>query len=40
MARTKSDVTALLPDVALNPELEATQNLMATVGGQMNEDRD
>jgi hypothetical protein len=30
MARTKQQTTELAPDVTLNPELEATQNLMAT----------
>lgn len=40
MARTKSQSAELIPDVALNPELEATQNLMATVSGQMNDERD
>ncbi|MCR1227030.1 hypothetical protein [Klebsiella quasipneumoniae] len=40
MARTKSQPTELIPDVALNPELEATQNLMATVSSQMNDERD
>ncbi|WBW59821.1 hypothetical protein [Klebsiella electrica] len=40
MARTKSQPAELTPDVTLNPELEATQNLMATVSSQMNDDRD
>ncbi|HFF8580236.1 TPA: hypothetical protein ACGEYZ_004454 [Klebsiella pneumoniae] len=40
MARTKSQPAELIPDVTLNPELEATQNLMATVSGQMNDERD
>lgn len=40
MARTKSQSAELIPDVTLNPELEATQNLMATVSGQMNDERD
>lgn len=40
MARTKSQPNELTPDVALNPGLEATQNLMATVSGQMNDERD
>ncbi|MFP8471519.1 hypothetical protein, partial [Klebsiella grimontii] len=40
MARTKSQPAELIPDVALNPELEATQNLMATVSSQMNDERD
>ncbi|HCB1569686.1 TPA: hypothetical protein MYP23_002397 [Klebsiella quasipneumoniae] len=40
MARKKSPTTDLLPDVSINPELEATQNLMATVSSQMNDERD
>ncbi|ENF6401024.1 TPA: hypothetical protein NPN33_004405 [Klebsiella variicola subsp. variicola] len=40
MARTKSQPAELIPDVALNPELGATQNLMATVSSQMNDERD
>ncbi|CAB1223426.1 hypothetical protein [Klebsiella michiganensis] len=40
MARKKLPTTDLLPDVTLNPELEATQNLMAAVSGQMNDERD
>lgn len=40
MARTKSQAAELIPDVTLNPELEATQNLMATVSSQMNDERD
>lgn len=40
MARTKSQPAELIPDVALNPELEATQNLMAKVSSQMNDERD
>lgn len=40
MARTKSQPAELIPDVALNPELETTQNLMATVSNQMNDERD
>ncbi|HBC5210047.1 hypothetical protein JQ770_15080 [Klebsiella pneumoniae] len=40
MARKKSPTTDVLPDVILNPELEATQNLMAAVSGQMNAERD
>lgn len=40
MARTKSQPAELIPDVALNPELEANQNLMATVSSQMNDERD
>lgn len=40
MARTKQQTSELTPDVALNPELEATQNLMATISGQMNDERD
>ncbi|HBR6817322.1 TPA: hypothetical protein MNB63_005383 [Klebsiella pneumoniae] len=40
MARTKSQPAELIPDVALNPELEATQNLMATVSSKMNDERD
>ncbi len=40
MARKKSPTTDLLPDVSINPELEATQNLLATVSSQMNDERD
>lgn len=40
MARTKQQTSELTPDVALNPELTATQNLMATVSSQMNDERD
>jgi hypothetical protein len=40
MARTKTTTSELTPDVTLNPELEATQNLMATVSSQMNDERD
>ena len=40
MARKKSPTTDVLPDAILNPELEATQNLMAAVSGQMNAERD
>ncbi|WP_418611708.1 hypothetical protein AB4W76_25445 [Klebsiella pasteurii] len=40
MARTKSQPAELIPDVELNPELETTQNLMATVSSQMNDERD
>ena len=40
MARTKSQPAELIPDVTLNPELEATQNLMAAVSIQMNGERD
>ncbi|HDT5990749.1 TPA: hypothetical protein QHC21_005716 [Raoultella planticola] len=40
MARTKQQTSELTPDVALNPELEATQNLMAAVSSQMNDERD
>ena len=40
MARTKSQPAELIPDVTLNPELEATQNLMANVSSQMNDERD
>lgn len=40
MARTKQQTSELTPDVTLNPELEATQNLMATVSSQMNDERD
>lgn len=40
MARTKSQPAELIPDVALNLELKATQNLMATVSSQMNDERD
>ncbi|MDV0623447.1 hypothetical protein RZO95_15940 [Klebsiella variicola subsp. variicola] len=40
MARKKSPTTDLLPDVSINPELEATQNLLAVVSSQMNDERD
>lgn len=40
MARTKSQPVELIPDVALNPELEATQNLMAKISSQMSDERD
>ena len=40
MARTKQQSTEFAPDVELNPELAATQNLMATVSSQMNDERD
>ncbi|EJQ1720644.1 hypothetical protein ACE30Q_001100 [Salmonella enterica] len=40
MARTKSQPAELVPDVALNPELEATQNMMATVTSQLSDERD
>ena len=40
MARTKQQTTELAPDATLSPELEATQNLMATVSSQMNDERD
>ena len=40
MARTKSQPAELTPDVALNPELEATQNLMAVVNSHMTDERD
>ena len=40
MARKKSPTPDLLPDVSINPELEATQNLLAAVSSQMNDERD
>lgn len=40
MARTKSQPAELAPDVELNPKLEATQNLMATVTSQLSDERD
>ncbi|EEG1889619.1 hypothetical protein GXA51_04675 [Salmonella enterica] len=40
MARTKSQPAELAPDVELNPELEVTQNLMATVSSQLSDARD
>ncbi|HBR3943251.1 hypothetical protein [Klebsiella grimontii] len=40
MARTKQQTSELTPDATLNPELESTQNLMATVSSQMNDERD
>ena len=40
MARTKSQHAELAPDVELNPELKATQTLMATVTSQLSDERD
>ncbi|EDQ8708566.1 hypothetical protein GQG38_001843 [Salmonella enterica] len=40
MARTKSQPAELALDVELNPELEVTQNLMATVSSQLSDERD
>lgn len=40
MARTKLSSAELTPDVELNSNLEATQNLMATVTDQMTDERD
>ncbi|QPB31845.1 hypothetical protein ISX58_20705 [Citrobacter amalonaticus] len=40
MARTKSQHAELAPDVELNPELKATQNLLATVTSQLSDERD
>ncbi|UMS06088.1 hypothetical protein [Escherichia coli] len=40
MARTKSQPAELVPDVILNPELESTQNLIATVTSQFTDERD
>lgn len=40
MSRTKLQSSELESDVQLNPALEATQNLMATVSSQMNDERD
>lgn len=40
MARTKSQPAELMPEVKLNPELEATQNLMASVTSQLSDERD
>ena len=40
MARTKSQPAELVPDVELNPELESTQNLMATAISQITDERD
>ncbi|OHV10203.1 hypothetical protein [Escherichia coli] len=40
MARTKSQPAELVPDVELNPELESTQNLIATVTSQFTNERD
>lgn len=40
MARTKSQPSELMPEVALNPELENTQNLMASVTSQLTDERD
>lgn len=40
MARTKLSSAELTPDVELNPNLEATQNLMAAVADQITDERD
>ena len=40
MARTKSQPAELVPDVELNPELESTQNLIATVTSHFTNERD
>ncbi|HIB9675008.1 TPA: hypothetical protein ACWZH3_001991 [Escherichia coli] len=40
MARTKLQPAELVPDVELNPELESTQNLMATAISQITDERD
>ena len=40
MARQKLPSTDLVPDLQLNPDLEATQNLMAAVSDQMHDERD
>lgn len=40
MGRKKNPPTALEQDTPLNPELEATQNLMANISSQMNDERD
>jgi len=40
MSRTKLQSSELVSDAELNPALEATQNLMATVSSQMNDERD
>ncbi|RLM23638.1 hypothetical protein BIY29_10065 [Brenneria alni] len=40
MARTKTQHAELVPDAQLNPELENTQNLMATISSEMHDERD
>ena len=40
MARTKSQSAELVPDALLNPELENTQNLIATISGEFSNERD
>ncbi len=40
MARTKTQSTELVPDAQLNPELENTQNLIATVSSEFSDERD
>lgn len=40
MARTKTQPAALVPDAQLNPELDATQNLMATISSEFSDERD
>ncbi|OKP27641.1 hypothetical protein [Serratia fonticola] len=40
MARKPSPTAELLPDVQLNPDLEATQNIMATIQSEFHDERD
>lgn len=40
MARTKTQPAELIPDATLNPELENTQNLIATVSSEFSDERD
>ncbi|MCW2478857.1 hypothetical protein [Candidatus Symbiopectobacterium sp. NZEC135] len=40
MARTKTQPAELIPDAMLNPELENTQNLIATVSSEFSDERD
>ena len=40
MARTKTQPAELVPDTQLNPELENTQNLIATVSSEFSDERD
>ncbi|MBE8614774.1 hypothetical protein CYG68_20805 [Morganella morganii] len=40
MSRTKSQPAELTPDLELNPELETTQNLIASVTSQLTDERD
>ncbi|WP_431222228.1 hypothetical protein ACQ86O_17900 [Serratia sp. L9] len=40
MARKPTPTAELLPDVQLNPDLEATQNIMATIQSEFHDERD